>query len=189
MNRSSWLGVAALIVCLVLVGWIRSATPENLPSEFQIRPDRDGVIRADEATVELLELQTASVIRSANEYVEDEFTASPGSVVVLVRVKLVAHGDSFLTRSQIRTSDGYSYEALGITGFPQPDSVHVGLSKTTSFIYEIPVDKLAGVIAIHGLRPSGLQPVSPLMVFELPTDLDREPGEATVPEDVVEPVL
>lgn len=188
MRRMPWVGVAALIVSLALVGVIRAATPENLPTEFEIHPDRDGVVRSDEVTVELVDLRTASAITSANEYVEEDFIASPDAVLVLARFKLVAHGDSYLPRSQLRTADGYSYEKLTIMGFPMAAGVEVGQSITTTFIYEIPVEKLSGVIGIHGLRPSGLQPVSPLIVFELPEALDPDPGVAVVPEDVLEPV-
>ena len=188
MSRGAWGGVAALVVSLVLVGGIRSAIPDLLPTEYLVRADSGGVVKSDAATVELSELSSATTVLSANEYEEDKFTAAPDAVLVLARCTLVAHGDTFTTRTQIRTSDGFTYEALMIPGFPQPGPVYVGQSLTTTFVYEIPLDKLSGVIGIHGFRGDGLQPVSPLMVFDLPSDLVNPAVEAVVPVNVLEPV-
>lgn len=186
MSRVAWGSVAALVVSLVLVGGIRSAIPELLPTEYPVRADSSGVVRSDAATVELTELSSATTVLSANEYQEDKFTAAPGAILVLARCTLIAHGDTFTTRTQIRTADGFTYDALMIPGFPQPGPVYVGQSLTTTFVYEVPVDKLAGVIGIHGFRGDGLQPVSSLIVFDLPADLGSPAAEAVVPVNVLE---
>lgn len=188
MSRVAWRGVAALVVSLVLVGGIRSAIPEFLPTEYQVRANSDGVVQTDAATVELKDLSSALGVVSSNEFAEDDFTAAPGTVLVLARFTLVAHRETFSTQTQIRTADGFTYEALPILGFPQPGSVYVGQSLTTTFVYEVPVDKVSGVIGIHGARGDGLQPVSPLMVFDLPAQLDTPSPEAVVPANLVEPV-
>lgn len=188
MNRRRWAGIVALAACLLVVGAVRAAVPENLPWEYDVRPDGQGVARTDQATIEQVSLEAASSIRFAREYSDAEFTASPGAVLIVARFRFVAHGNLFMVRTQVRTADGFTFDALPLNGFPQPPLVHVGMSVTTSLIYEVPKDKLDGVIGIHGLRPDGLQPVAALVVYPLTDDLERDPGEVMVPEDVMEPV-
>lgn len=188
VNRTRWAGIRALVLSLLVVGAVRAAIPENLPTEYRVHPDAVGVTRTDEATIEQVSLETASSLRSAREFSEEEFTAAPGAVLVIARFRFVAHGNLYSVRTQIRTADGYTFEALPLNGFTQPPLVHVGMSVTTSLIYEVPRDKLDGVIGIHGVRPDGLQAVSQLVAYPLPDDLDLDPGQVTVPEDVLEPV-
>lgn len=185
MRRFGWL---SLIACLVVVGLIRANIPDELPGEYDVAPDTQGVARIDEATVEVVDIQTASAIRSAEEYSEVLFTASPGTLLVLGRFRIVAHGGVFSARSEIRTADGFRYDALNVIGFPEPGAVHVGLSLTTTYVFEIPADKVDGVVGIHGSLPAGVQPVIPVIAFALPDDLDESPGEVIVPEDLLEPV-
>ncbi len=188
MSRGRWAAILPLVASLLVVGGIRSAIPANLPSEYEIHADGQGIARTEEVTVQQISLETASSLRSAREFSDVEFTASPGTVLLVGRFTFVAHGNVFTVRSQIRTADGFTFDALPLNGFPQPPLVHVGLAVTTSLIFEVPADKLDGVIGIHGVRPDGLQPVSGLVAYPLPADLDLHPGELMVPEDVVEPV-
>ncbi len=188
MMPRRWAGILSLVACLLVVGGVRAVIPEDLPSEHQVRPDGQGIARTDEVTIQQVSLQTASSLRSAREFSDAQFIASPGTVLLVGRFTFVAHGTMFTVRTQIRTADGYTFDALPLNGFPQPPLVHVGMAVTTSLIYEVPEDKLDGVIGIHGARPDGLQPVSALVVYPLPGDLDMQPGEVLVPEDVMEPV-
>lgn len=185
MNR---LALLVLIACLVVVGLIRASIPDALPTEYTVVPGDDGIARIDAATVELIDVQTARSVRLDDEFNEQEFTASPGTVLVVGRFRLVAHGRMFLARSEIRSSDGFIYDALSVNSFPRPGAVHVGLSLTTSYIFEVPVEHLGGGIGIHGSAPVGLQPVMPLMVFPLPDDLNDNPGEILVLKELMEPI-
>ncbi|MGV8847324.1 hypothetical protein [Tessaracoccus sp.] len=188
MSSARWAAMLPLVVSLLVVGGIRSAIPATLPSEYEVHADAQGVARTKEVTVQQISLETASSLRSAREFSDSEFTASPGTVLLVGRFTFVAHGNMFTVRSQIRTADGFTFEALPLNGFPQAPLVHVGMAVTTSLIYEVPEDKLDGVIGIHGVRPDGLQSVAALVAYPVPADLDMHPGEVTVPEDVVEPV-
>ncbi len=188
MNRARWAGIVSLVACLLVVGGVRAAIPDDLPSEYHVRPDGQGIARTDEVTIQQVRLEAASSLRSAREFSDAQFTASPGTVLLVGRFTFIAHGNVFTVRSQIRTTDGYTFDALPLNGFPQAPLVHVGMAVTTSLIYEVPEDKLDGVIGIHGVRPDGLQPVSALVAYPLPDDLDMQPGELMVPEDVMEPV-
>lgn len=183
----NWKGWLTLLACLLLVGLIRAAVPTDLPAEYNVRPDDQGIVRIEEVSVQLVDVHTASAIRSVSEFSEKTFTAAPGTVLVVSRFRLAAHGGPFSARSQIRTADGFTYSALSLSGFPSPAVVHVGFPLTTTYIFEIPVDKLSGVIGIHGTRLDGLQPIAPLISYRLPEDLNRSPGEVVVPDDVVEP--
>lgn len=180
-------GLVALLVCVLLVGVIRSAIPDGPPEEDRVLPDEHGVVRTNEVTVELISVMTASSVRPVGEFGDALFVASPGTVLVLGRFSLTAHGAPYFVSTQLRTSDGYSYAALSLPDFPQP-GIHVGFSVTTTFIYEVPLDKLEGVIGIHGPRDDGLQPVHPLIAYALPEDLSRQPGEVQIPQAETEPV-
>lgn len=185
--RGRGAGWVALAVSLLVVGVVRSAIPPYLPDEYEVTA-REGTASMAEATVELLSVETASAIRAADEWSEAEFVASEGATLVLARVRIQAHGGPFVVRSQLRTDDGYSYDALPLRGFPQPGLVHVGVALTTTLVYEVPKEKVSGVVAVHGSRSDGLQPVAPYVAFPLPADLDPDGTESLVEEDVWEPV-
>lgn len=181
-------GLAALAACLLAVGLIRAAIPAYLPDEYTVPARADGVAHGREATVELLDLSTASAIRTADEWSEEEFRATDGAILLLARVRITAHQGPFLVRAQLRTEDGYSYDALLLSGFPQPGVVHVGMTLTNTLIFEVPEDRLTGRLAVHGSRSDGLQPVAAVLTFPLSGDLDPNPGEVVVAADVMEPV-
>lgn len=182
-----WRGWLILLGCLVVVGLIRAVVPTDIPFEYNVRPDDQGRVRMDEVSVQLLKVQTASAVRSAVEFSEASYAATPGAVLVVAQFHIEAHGGQFAARSQLRTADGFTYGALDLYGFPSPQPVHVGLGVSTTYIFEVPEDKVSGVIGIHGTRPDGLQPIAPLIVYGLPDDLDPNPGEVSVAEAVVEP--
>ena len=187
MRASRATGVFALFVCLILVGVIRSAIPDRPVGEYWVHPDENGIARTDDVTVELVSLSVASSIRPAGEFSDARFEASPGAVLVLGRFTLTAHGDVFRAQTQLRTPDGYAYDAVLVQDFPFA-SFDVGFRVTTTFLYEVPVDKLAGVIGIHNRPKDGLQPVTPVIVYALGDDLVPDPGEVLVPATQTEPV-
>lgn len=188
MRRAGWAGIMTLVACLVVVGLIRAAVPEELPDEYEVRADDAGVARTDEATVEMSGIETASSIRMNREFSDDRFEATDGTILVLGRFKVTAHRRTFMMSTQIRTADGSIYEELPVHGFPQPGPAHVGVAVTTTFIYEIPRNQMDAVVGIHGFRQDGLQPVAPVMIFPLPATLEEHPGEVMVEDDLLEPV-
>lgn len=185
-RSSTAAGIVVLLVCLLVVGLVRSAIPDGGPKEYWVGPDAQGVAHTDDVTVELISLTAATSVRPDDEFSDAHFVAAPDAVLVLRRFRMTPHGDILSPQTQLRTSDGYSHEALSLSDFPHP-SFHVGFSATTTFIYELPLDSLDGVIGIHGRRPDGLQPVAPLIVYELPADLVPGSGVVTVPAAETEP--
>ena len=181
MNSMRRRGVLAMGVTLLSVGLIRSAIPEKLPREREVRPDDAGVARTKDVTIEIVGLDTASSIRLAGGFSDVEFTASPGAILLLGRFALTAHGGRFSVQTQLRTADGFSYESLSVIGFPRVGVADVGTTMTSTYIYEVPKDKVTGDIAIHGSRPDGLQPIHSVALYKVPDNLDLEPGEASIP--------
>lgn len=188
MKGLTWWGAVALIVSLILVGAIRSAIPEQLPNEYAVPAGEDNTVRTDEMDLQLVSIDAASAITSAREGSDARFEASPGTVIVLARLAVTPHGGPFTPRAQIRSADGFTYDSLPLDGFASLFSVDVGTMATATFIFEVPEEKLGGVIGVHGARADGLQPVWPVATFTLPRDLALDPMPAEVPDNVVEPV-
>ncbi|MEO7587795.1 MAG: hypothetical protein ABIS84_07165 [Arachnia sp.] len=174
-------GLVAILVSLLAVGVLRSALPEGIPTEFEVRPDEAGTARAEEVTVQFLGIETATSVRPDGGLSDARFDAAPGTVLVLCRVAMTAHGGPFVVSTQVRTADGYSYEAVYGSGVDRTAIADVGTTVTTTYVYMLPLDKVSGRIALHGFRPDGLQPVHPTVVQELPSGLDLEPGEVVLP--------
>lgn len=174
-------GLVAILVSLLAVGVLRSALPDGIPTEFEVRPDEAGIARAEEVTIQFLGIETATSVRPDGGFGDARLDAAPGTLLVLCRVAMTAHGGPFVVSTQVRTTDGYSYEAVYGSGVDRTSIADVGTTVTTTYVYVLPLDKVSGSIAIHGLRPDGLQPVYPTFVQELPSGLDLEPGEVVLP--------
>lgn len=187
MKRHRWRGILVLLISLLLVGAVRALIPDEPPVEYAVQADGSEQVRIHGVDVQLVDLQVASSVISGEEFSEARFDASAGAVLVLGRFTMTAHGGPFEPRAELRTPDGYSYEALGLYGFQPVLEVAVGTTVTTTLFFEVPADKVSGVIGVHGARPDGLQGVFPVVTFDLADGLGTTAGPVQVPPNDVKP--
>lgn len=177
--------VLTVIVSLLLVGFIRSSTPPYTPSEYEILPDENGVASLETATVEVLGFEVAQDLRVDREY--ESLQLSTEHAFVLMRYRVTPHRETFFARVKLHTADGYTYDFVDVLGFPGLDIAYVGQVTTSTYVFEVPSDKVEGSwIGMHGAREDGLQPVWPLLRLDV-VDPETHDGELLLPADVVEP--
>lgn len=176
-------GVLAVLVCLLVVGAVRSAIPSYLPTQSHVVPDERGVVRLEVADVELLEVAAARQVES------DGYTPvqlSSEGVFVVARVRITPHGGTLLVNSELQTSDGRIYKALKVGGMSSPGIAYVGQRVIETHVFEIPEPRLAGAhLVVSGAGEDGVQAIQPVAWIGL--DVDLEPGVLTAEGTVVEP--
>lgn len=176
--RSLWSKVLAVAVSLAIVGVLTSYLPEYVPDVYQVRPGADGVGQIDEVTAEFVDAAAAAGIRPDGD---DEKTLTGDDAFVVVRVKLVAHGKTFNPAVGLVTADDYSYTPLDEWGYPGIAPVYIGEYNITSYIFQVPRDKVSGATLLVG--PSGalgVQTVRPMIAYPL-GELELDEGVLDVP--------
>lgn len=184
MRGRGWQGWLVLVACLVAAGLIRAAIPEYIPEEYDVVADEAGIASQDEVTVQLLDVELADAVVVRSDW--DERRLETDHVLVLARVDVTAHQKTFVARAELRTADGHRYSFLDVMGFPGVRVAYVGSTYTGTYLFEVPADQLDGAwIAIHGQRPTGMLPVSPVLRFDLEDPPHR--GEVELLPDDVRP--
>lgn len=172
--------VLAVVFSLAVVGLLTSSLPEFVPDQFFIRPNSAGVASTKDVTATLIGVETATAVRVVRDGSDDR-TLETDDVLVLARVKMVAHGRTFTPVLTFVTADGYTYTDLEQFGFPGAAQVFVGEYNITTYLFEVPRDKVrGGYVGVSAPPGVGVQPVRPVIRYDVgdPRIVD---GEVTLP--------
>lgn len=176
--------ILTAVVCLLLVGLIRSAVPDYTPSEYDVHPDADGVGHHDEYTVELRGFWLADELTHQDTFGPRQLITD-GTFVVM-RARVTPYQRTLLATTELVTADGYTYASLTPYPFPDLSVAYVGQTTTVNLLFEVPTDKVEGAfITFHGYRKDGIQPMWPRLRFDVvdPTVVDTY----DVPDNTVQP--
>lgn len=156
-------GVLVLGLCLLVAGLIWAVTPKSMPEYRPVRPDSDGVARADMLDAQLLDAQlTTKVSAGGVEYESLE-------TFVVITYWAQARGDTRIISPTLRTTGGLTYEPISRSMLLSFTSVQVGQAVTSMIVFEVPPDLIPGAKFVVGAHISnGVQPVAARPTFDLP---------------------
>ena len=176
-------GWIAAIVCLAVAGFIRTSIPETIPDTYAVAAEGHGPLKVDRFSAELVDVEVGNQLMS----VEDpSVTLESESMFVVARVRLTAHERTLLPELRLHTRDGYSYSPLEMWGLSSVNAVYVGQWNETTYLFEIPRDKVDEVtsLSVDSGAGVGVSPPRPAVTFDVAALPDPTPTVLVSPTDV-----